>query len=251
MNKEDILIAKGKELWSLIQELEGRYDFKEIQKDNQILFDKVMPVFDLIEVTLGCSFSVDICHDFMTGYYCTLFLDSDLLSSSIEADCYDVTIGLHTKDNIELTALSIWQMYLFCRIYKGFKAAQWKYGQPIFNMKGLNIDKLEVAHKDDRKQLFFSLIDLKLTDEDVSPKVYKSDDGCYHVECLWWFPFKGLVKESIEYKDMHHRTFERKVNQEVLIPYNYADSYYENRKEEENPKEYLKSERIDYDVLPQ
>ena len=249
MNKEDILIAKGKQLWSLIQELESRYDFKEIIKDNQILFDKVMLVFDSIEVAIGCNYSIDVCHEFMSGYYCTLFLDSSLFSSSLEATSDDITIGLHTKENVQLEVSSIWQIYLFCRIYKGFIAAHWNYGQPIFDMEDICIDKLEVAHADDRKLLFFSFHDLSLSHKDICPKIYKSDEDTYHLECLWWLPFKGLVRETIEYKDMHHRTYEKKVNQEVLVPYSYVDSYYKHKKEGKDV-EYLKSKKESYDDLP-
>lgn len=241
------MIDIGKELRTFIKELESLHTPNEMENP---LFDKVFTILDLIEASSGYKYSWTICHGFMSGYYTTIMMRDNTLgkprymiptpvndnpchiSHDYDATTEDISIGLQTKGVADLSPLAVWQVYLFCKMYRVFYSAEAYQGEAIFSSSDLDVSIFKVQHDDDREDIWSALREIVLTDDDIQPKVYRIGNN-YCVECLWWFPSKGLVRETIEYWNSNNKTKQKTESQEVLIPYNYFESYLKHKEHEE------------------
>lgn len=243
----EMLVNKGKELCTFIKEYEVQHSPYDSDRP---LLEKTFKILNLIEVSPECDYSLTICHEFMSGYYTTLMLEGNtlgkpiytipapvgdnpcLVSHDYDATTSDISIGIQTRGGMFLSPMIVWQIYLFCKMYRLFYSAEAYQGEVIFSSSDFNDSKFNVQYDEDREAIWEALREMVLTDDEIQPKVYKIGNN-YCVECLWWFPAKGLVRETIEYWNGGNKTKEVMKNHEVLIPYNYAESYFKHKEHEE------------------
>ena len=210
----DALINKGKELWAFLSEVNVNLNVCDMEKNDQPLFDGVMNILDLVQISKECKYNFSIIHEAFTGYFTTICLQGENLKQR-EANNDDISIGLEVKNGVAINSMVIWQIYLFCKFYRGIDYAEWYYGKPIFEVSDIDPDKVMVAHEEDREHLKQIYSRLHVEKSSLLPQVI-FDGSNYHVKCTWWFPSKGLVQETIDYSCCACKVSESNSNQQVL-----------------------------------
>ena len=210
----DALINNGKELWAFLSEVNVNLNVCDMEKNDQPLFDGVMNILDLVQISKECKYNFSIIHEAFTGYFTTICLQGENLKQR-EANNDDISIGLEVKNGVAINSMVIWQIYLFCKFYRGIDYAEWYYGKPIFEVSDIDPDKVMVAHEEDREHLKQIYSRLHVEKSSLLPQVI-FDGSNYHVKCTWWFPSKGLVQETIDYSCCACKVSESNSNQQVL-----------------------------------
>ena len=210
----NVLVDKGIELWAFLREFNDNWDVTNLKKCNQPLFEGVMNILDLITISKGFQYELSSVHEAFSGYHTTITLQSGKIK---EKDaCYDdIAIGLETKEHLAITSMVIWQIYLFCKFYRGIDYAECYYGMPIFELSDLDSNKFIIAHGEDQERLKSAYSHLQVERSSILPLII-SDGTNYRVKCTWWFPAKGLVQETIDYCCYDNKVSEYKSNQQVL-----------------------------------
>jgi len=219
----DALLNKGKELWTFIREFNNNLDITNLKKYNLPLFNGTMNILDLITISKGYQYELSCIYEAFSGYHTTITLQGEGMKEK-DACHDDIAMGLETKGHPAITPVIIWQIYLFCKLFRGVDYAEWYYGMPIFEISDIDINKFRVVHEEDREPLRQAFAQLQVDKSLLLPQITSDQEGLiHHVKCTWWFPSEGLVQETISYYSARHRTMEYNSNKEIIIPYNSGE----------------------------
>ena len=219
----DALLNKGKEFWTFIRKFNNKLDVTNLEKYNLPLFNGAMNILDLITISKGCQYELSCIHEAFSGYHTTITLQSEDMKEK-DACHDDIAIGLETKKHLAITPVIIWQIYLFCKLFRGVDYAEWYYGMPIFEFSDIDVNKFRVVHEEDRESLKQKFAQLQVDKSLLFPQIISDQEGTiHHVKCTWWFPSEGLVQETISYYSAGYRAVEYNSNKEIIIPYNNGE----------------------------
>ena len=215
--------AKGKEVWSFLDELNSNYTTYELLQDDRPIFDGIMNILDLIEIEKGYEYRFSSIHEAFAGYFTTISVHGECMKEKDAA--YDVvSIGLKPKVGFMMSSMAIWQIYLFCMFYRGIESAGWYSGTPIFEISDLDFAKLTCSNDDQTELLKHAFSQLRMEETSLLPQVteYTANmfDTHHQVKCTWWFPSKGLVTETINFRFSIFNEQKPRLWQKVLIPKN-------------------------------
>lgn len=223
----DAFCTTGKKLWNLIHEIStdiiNNNKVVELSENDKLLFDKVFNILDLIKDSDEYKYKFDILHDCFSGYHTTITM-TDRSKNTRQATDEDIAIGIYAKDTDNFNPMVVWQIYLFCKFFRFFDTAGSYYGMPIFDLSDINVSKFETHDELDKEDIEKALKQLDIAKESLLPNITavgNSEHEIFKVTCTWWFPFTGLVQETIEYERIVVELFEMSNYKNILIPYKY------------------------------
>ena len=229
-------IKKALELFSAIHEVEKIYPNPAFM-DGKLLMDHVFQVLDKIQPNEDASFNFNILHEAFIGYYATIGNNgSGNLSGGVQP------IG---KIN---TPSHFWQLYLFENLPRVIHGAERYMAQPLLQKQDFDMEKWLMCSSDDRCFMKMAFEANEFDIDKLLPKITKVKDeepknfspfwypcnSYYNVECTWWFPCKGLVRESRDYADGNREFYSCSSHEDILITYNYEDSYFKHEQERDS-----------------